>query len=142
MEHLKHKDRFIRHLVSAPFIYSAFIGFVVLDIFVEMYHRICFPLYGLELIDRKKYIKFERHKLHYISWLDKVNCAYCSYGNGLIGYVKEITAQTEIYWCGIKNPHEEGFVEPEHHKNFAPYGDQRAFQEKYGEAQKDCKLFQ
>jgi hypothetical protein len=81
MEHLKHKERFVRHIISAPFIYVVFFAFVILDIFVELYHRVCFPLYGLDLIDRTKYIKFDRHKLSYLTPLQKFNCAYCSYGN-------------------------------------------------------------
>lgn len=141
MEHLRHKDRFLKHIISAPFIYIVFFAFVILDIFVELYHRICFPLYGLDLIDRNKYIKFDRHKLPYLSFLQKFNCAYCSYGNGLIAYVKEIVAQTEIYWCGIQSEKDPNFIPPEHHKNFIAYGDEKAFVEKYGTNEKDCKLF-
>ncbi len=140
MEHLKHKERFVRHIISAPFIYVVFFSFVILDIFVELYHRICFPLYGLELIDRTKYIKFDRHKLSYLTPLQKFNCAYCSYGNWLIAYVKEIVAQTEVYWCGIQSEKDPNFIPPEHHKNFLPYGDEKAFFKEY--TQKDCKLFQ
>jgi len=121
MENLRYPERFIKHLISAPFIYMVFVGFVVLDVLVELYHRICFPLYGLPLVDRKKYIKFDRHHLPYLSRIQKINCAYCSYGNGLINYVKEIAGQTEKYWCGIRHLDEEGFHHPEHHNDFIPY---------------------
>lgn len=141
MEHLYHRERILRHTLSAPFIYAVFFAFVILDIFVELYHRICFPLYGLELVDRSKYIKFDRHKLSYLNLLQKINCAYCSYGNGLINYVKEIVAQTEIYWCGIQSEKDPNFISPEHHKNFLTYWDERAFFEKYSGNKKDCKLF-
>lgn len=139
MEHLKHPERFLRHIASIPFIYSVFIGFVILDILVEIYHRICFPLYGLALVDRNKYIKFDRHKLPYLTPVQKFNCAYCSYGNGVVAYIKEIVAQTEIYWCGIQAEKDPNFIAPEHHKDFLPYGDKEAFMKEYGK--KDCKLF-
>ena len=35
--------------------------------------------------------------------LEKLNCAYCSYANGLIAYVREIAGRTEQYWCPIKH---------------------------------------
>lgn len=142
MEHLHHRERILRHTLSAPFIYGVFLAFVILDIFVEIYHRICFPLYGLPLVDRNKYIIFDRHKLPYLSIVQKINCTYCSYGNGLIAYVKEIVAQTEIYWCGIQSQKDPNFIPPEHHKHFLPYGDETAFFHQYREEKgKDCKLF-
>ena len=139
MEHLKHPERFLRHTLSIPFIYSVFFGFVILDILVEIYHRICFPLYGLELVDRNKYIKFDRHKLPYLSPVQKFNCAYCSYWNWVINYIREIVAQTEMYWCGIQSQKDPNFIAPEHHKDFLPYGDEKAFIKEYWK--KDCKLF-
>jgi len=141
MEHLYYKERLLRHIISAPFIYVVFFAFVILDILVELYHRICFPLYWLSLVDRNKYIKFDRHKLPYLTLLQKINCAYCSYWNWLIAYVKEIVAQTEIYWCWIQNEKDPNFIQPEHHKNFLPYWDERAFFEKYQKKSKNCKLF-
>jgi len=141
MEHLRHKKtRFLQHVISAPFIYSTFIWFVFLDIFVEIYHRICFPLYWLKLVDRSKYLKFDRKKLSYLKPIQKFNCMYCSYWNWLIMYVKEITAQTEIYWCGIRHAEDPNFIPPEHHKDFLVYDDEKAFYEKYGNKIKDCKL--
>lgn len=140
MEHLKHSERFLRHIISAPFIYIIFFWFVILDVLIEIYHRICFPLYWLELIDRNKYIKFDRHKLSYLTPVQKFNCSYCSYGNWLVNYIKEIVAQTEIYWCGIQTEKDPNFIHPEHHKDFLPYGDEKAFIKEY--SKKDCKLFE
>ncbi len=142
MQYLKYsKSRYLRHLISAPFIYRAFIWFLFLDIFVEIYHRICFPLYWLKLVDRSKYIKFDRHRLTYLKPLQKFNCMYCSYWNWLIMYVKEITAQTEIYWCWIRNQEDPNFITPEHHKDFLPYWDEYAFKAKYYNTnENECKL--
>lgn len=140
MEHLKYPERFIKHTISAPFIYGAFIWYLTLDLFVEIYHRVCFPLYWLKLINRKKYIKFDRHRLPQLSYLDKFNCLYCSYWNWVINYVKAITAETEKYWCGIKHADDPNFIHPEHHKDFPAYWDKKAFIEKYWNTTKKCKL--
>ena len=101
MEFIHHKrERLFPHLVSAPFIYSVIIAFVILDAFISMYQAICFPLYGLTKIDRKKYIKVsDRMKLPYLTIVQKINCAYCGYGNGLLQYAVAIAQATQICWC-------------------------------------------
>jgi len=38
-----------------------------------------------------------------INGIEKFNCAYREYVNGLIGYVQEIAWRTEHYWCPIKH---------------------------------------
>jgi hypothetical protein len=110
------------------------IPFVILDVFIEIYHHVCFPLYGLTMIIRGNYIKIDRHRLAYLSPLDKVHCAYCGYANGLLHYSSIIAGETEKYWCGIKHKKTPGFVEPEHHKDFLKYGDEKSFHEKYGKS--------
>lgn len=127
MEFLKHPKRFFRHLIATPFIYSLLIPFVIIDIWVEIYHRICFPCYGLQYVKRKNYIRIDRQKLKYLNIIDKVHCMYCGYVNGLINYVRTIAGETEKYWCGIKHKPGGGFQEPEHHKDFLEYGDEEAF---------------
>lgn len=121
----------LKHILSIPFIYGAIIPLVVLDLGVEIYHRICFPLYNIDYVPRKRYIKFDRVKLPYLSPLQKFNCAYCSYGNGLIKYVSEVLAETERYWCGIKHEEDEMFIAPTHHEEFVEYGDEKAYLKKY-----------
>ena len=123
--------QYIKNTISAPIIYWAFFWFLMLDIIIEIYHRICFPLYGIEIVDRKKYIKFDRHRLGYLRLIDKFNCLYCAYGNWLINYVREIVARTEKHWCGIKHADDSNFIVPEHHKDFISYWDEEAFKERY-----------
>lgn len=36
--------------------------------------------------------------------MEKVNCVYCSYFNGLMSYLREIAGRTEQYWCPIRTP--------------------------------------
>lgn len=131
MEHKKSKGRFLRHSVSVPFVFITLIPLVLLDITIEIYHRVCFPLYGLEYVRRKDYIKIDRHRLKYLNPFNKIACAYCGYANGMANYTTKIAGITEAYWCGIKHEKTKGFVEQAHHKSFLDYGDEKAFKKKY-----------
>lgn len=114
-----------------PFIYAMIIPLALLDAFLAVYHRICFPLYGISLVKRSHYLRFDRHKLAYLTPLEKINCTYCGYANGLIQYAARIAGETERYWCGIRHKQGGGFVNPPHHKDFVPYGDVKAFEKRY-----------
>ncbi|WP_417273307.1 hypothetical protein [Celeribacter halophilus] len=109
-------------IVTAPVIYSLIIPFVLLDIFVTIYQRICFPVYGIPKVDRKTYIAVDRHKLTYLNFMQKLNCLYCGYCNGLLSYVREVAGRTEYYWCPIKHAR----VMPDRHEkyqHFLEFGD-------------------
>ncbi len=129
MESKRHHERTFRHLVSAPFIYAMIIPIVVLDIFVSVYHSVCFRLYKMPLVKRSEYMRLDRHKLSYLSFMEKIHCAYCGYANGLFHYTSRIAADTEKYWCGIKHKKYKGFKEPKHHKDFLIYCDEKEFNE-------------
>jgi hypothetical protein len=90
-------------IVTAPVIYAVVIPLVLLDIFVTVYQAVCFPVYGISRVRRSDHIVFDRHHLAYLNLLQKLNCAYCSYANGLISYAREIAGRTEQYWCPIKH---------------------------------------
>ncbi|OGF24870.1 hypothetical protein A2331_03330 [Candidatus Falkowbacteria bacterium RIFOXYB2_FULL_34_18] len=92
-----------RYILSMPFIYMMIIPAIILHITTEIYHRVCFRLYGIPMVEIKEYFIFDRHLLPYLNWFEKFNCFYCSYFNCLISYVKEISARTERYWCPIKH---------------------------------------
>ena len=119
------------HAIVMPIITTLIVPLVVLDIWFEIYHRICFPLCGIPIVKRSNYIKVDRHKLKYLNILEKIYCAYCGYANGLVAYWVKIAGETEKYWCGIKHKKSENFKEPEHHKNFAEYDDVEDFKRKY-----------
>lgn len=127
MQFKKYNNRFFRHSISAPFIYSMLIPLVILDIWIETYHRVAFATYGLKYIKRKSYIKIDRHKLKYLTFFEKMNCMYCGYANGLLNYSCAIAAETEKYWCGIKHKYDENFIEPQHHAEFIPYDEEDAY---------------
>jgi len=90
-------------VLTAPVIYAGIVPFLLLDLFVSVYQAVCFPIYGIAKVKRSDYLVFDRHHLAYLNALEKLNCAYCSYANGLIAYVREIAARTEQYWCPIKH---------------------------------------
>jgi hypothetical protein len=90
-------------ILTSPVIYAGIVPFLLLDLFVTAYQAVCFPIYGIAKVKRADYLVFDRHHLAYLNALEKLNCAYCSYANGLIAYVREIAARTEQYWCPIKH---------------------------------------
>ena len=90
-------------VLSAPLIYSLIVPFVVLDVWVSLYQTICFRIYGIPQVQRHRYIILDRAGLAYLNAIEKLNCAYCSYVNGVIAYVREVGARTEQYWCPIKH---------------------------------------
>jgi hypothetical protein len=91
------------NILTSPLIYSGFIPFVMLDLFLLLYQSICFPIYGIAKVRRSDYLIFDREDLPYLNIIEKFNCFYCSYGNGLAAFFREIAARTEQYWCPIKH---------------------------------------
>lgn len=142
MDYKKFPEKKFNHILGSPFIYAMIFPFFILDFFLEIYHQICFRLYGLPLVNRANYIVIDRHKLSYLEPIDKLNCVYCGYANGLLAYASEISAQTEKYWCGIKHAEYPGIVSPSHHETFIQYGDEEAFKSISEPAIEDCKLNQ
>jgi len=118
--------------LTAPFIYSLILAFVFLDLLVTIYQAVCFPIYGLKKVRRQDYIVLDRHHLAYLNGLEKLNCAYCSYGNGLIAYVGEIASRTESYWCPIKHARRMSGAHNRYHE-FVEYGDAAGYQSKMRE---------
>ena len=92
-----------QNLLTAPIIYAGFVPFLLLDLFLTSYQALCFPIYGIPKVKRSEYMVFDREDLPYLNIVEKFNCFYCSYGNGLAAYFREIAARTEQYWCPIKH---------------------------------------
>jgi hypothetical protein len=116
----------IKHILSAPIIWSVIFPTILLDIFVFFYHHICFPIYGIPKVKRSDYIVFDRHYLNYLNVIEKINCAYCSYFNGLIAFVQEIAARTEQFWCPIKHARRISTLHSRY-QHFLDYGDAIAY---------------
>ncbi len=93
----------LRNVASAPFIFALIIPFALLDAFLCIYHAVCFRLYRLPPVRRADYVVIDRHHLHYLNIMQKLNCVYCGYVNGLIAWARELASVTEQYWCPIKH---------------------------------------
>ncbi|MEG9284889.1 hypothetical protein [Aerococcus urinae] len=119
-------------VLTAPFIYALIVPLVLLDLFVTVYQATCFPAYGLEKVKRADYLIFDRGHLAYLNALEKLNCAYCSYANGLIAYVREIAARTEAYWCPIKHAKKAAGAH-EKYRDFVAFGDAEAYRQRIAE---------
>ena len=116
-------------VVTAPVIYSLIVIFVLLDLSVSIYQAICFRVYDIPQVRRRDYLVFDRKSLAYLNALEKLNCAYCSYANGVIAYVREVAARTEQYWCPIKQARR---VIGAHarYAEFSEYGDAEHYRER------------
>jgi hypothetical protein len=120
----------ILHIITAPVIYSLIVPFALLDLFVTVYQSICFPVYQIEKVKRGDYLIFDRYHLAYLNTIEKINCAYCSYCNGLLAYVREIGSRTEQYWCPIKHARRV-IAAHERYNLYADYGDAGAFRSRF-----------
>ncbi len=116
-------------VLTAPVIYAMIVPLVLLDLFVTVYQAVCFPVYKIEKVRRRDYLVFDRHHLAYLNALEKLNCAYCSYANGLIAYVREIAGRTEQYWCPIKHARRVIGAHA-HYARFDDYGDAESYQKR------------
>jgi hypothetical protein len=115
-------------LLTAPVIYAGWIPFLLLDLFVTLYQAICFPVYRIPKVRRGDYLIFDREDLPYLNVIEKFNCFYCSYGNGIAAYTREVAARTEQYWCPIKHARR---IRDAHDRypDFFDHGDAEAFQQ-------------
>ena len=108
-----------RNVITAPFIYSAIVPLLILDVWITLYQAICFPLYRVPKVSRSSYIVIDRHNLSYLNSIEKLNCIYCGYCGGVFAYAREIAARTEQYWCPIK--HARKILDP--HRRYARFVD-------------------
>lgn len=113
--------------LTAPIIYSVFFPMLILDAFVTLYQWVCFPIYGIARVKRESHFVYDRTHLAYLNVLEKINCAYCSYGNGLMSYAREVVGRTEQYWCPIKHARKVMQAHP-YYMGFLDYGDAEGYQ--------------
>lgn len=112
----------LKKIISMPFIYIMVIPGIVTHTFLEIYHQICFRLYGIPLVNPKEYFIFDRSRLPQLNWLEKFNCFYCSYFNCLVSYMQEIIGRTEKFWCPIKHARRMSNVH-DYYDQFVDYSD-------------------
>ena len=119
-------DAPLKHIVSVPFIWACIFPALLMDASISVYQAVCFPIYGIPKVNRQDYIVFDRHYLHYLNLIEKINCAYCSYINGLFAYMQEIAARTEQFWCPIKHAKHIKALHSRYQK-FVSYGDAKTY---------------
>ena len=137
------RERLYRYVLNArilnaltmPVIYPMILPALLMDLAISIYQFICFPIYRIPRVRRRDHIILDRHYLKYLNLLERLNCDYCSYFNGLASYISEIGARTEQYWCPIK--HASGKVRPHsRYEHFFDYGDAEAYRVQLEEIQK------
>ncbi|RJQ54868.1 MAG: hypothetical protein C4526_04785 [Nitrospiraceae bacterium] len=124
------------NILTAPVIWFCLLPSVFLDLTVTVYQAICFPVYKIPKVRRDDYIVIDRHALNYLNAMEKLNCVYCGYVNGLIAYVQEIAARTEQYWCPIKHARKIGNIHSRYNK-FLEYGDGNEYRKKIESLRRD-----
>ena len=113
-------------VLTAPVIYSVLFPMLLLDLSITVYQHICFRAYGIPRVKRSDYFAYDRAHLAYLNLIEKINCAYCSYGNGLMAYGREVVARTEQYWCPIKHARKVMAAHP-YYTGFVDFGDAQSY---------------
>ncbi len=126
----------ILNILTVPVIWFCIIPAICMDLTISVYQAICFRVYKIPQVKRSDYIIIDRHSLNYLNIIEKINCVYCGYFNGLIPYIQEITARTEQFWCPIKHARKLRFMHSRYHK-FFEYGDCEDYQKRLEELRKD-----
>ncbi len=119
-------DAPLLYILTAPVIYGMIVPLVLVDASISLYQAICFRVYGIPRVRRRDYVVIDRHHLAYLNTIEKLNCIYCGYGNGVVAYAREIVARTEQYWCPIKHARR---AKGTHHRadRFFEYGDAETY---------------
>lgn len=112
--------------LTSPIIYAGWVPFLLMDLFVTVFQTLCFPIYRIPRVRRGDYLVFDREDLPYLNLVEKLNCFYCSYANGVAAYTREVAARTEQYWCPIKHARRVKGVH-DNYAAFLDYGDAEAF---------------
>ena len=124
------------NILTAPVIWFCLFPALFMDLVVSFYQLICFPVYHIPKVKRGDYIVMDRQSLNYLNPIEKINCVYCGYFNGLIAFVQEIAGRTEQYWCPIKHARRLSAIHTRYHK-FMEYGNHQDYQKRLEELRRD-----
>ena len=124
------------HFLAAPVIYGMVIPAILLDVIIFIYQQVVFRIFKFKLLKRSDYIVFDRHYLGYLNPVEKLNCVYCSYVNGLMQYVSAIASRTEFYFCPIKHAKKVAY-DHDYYQDYLAYGDEEDYQKKLKELRKN-----
>lgn len=133
---LWHSPRF--SLLVSPLIYSLIVPLLLLDAWLWAYQAVCFRVYGIRRVERARYIVLDRRSLPYLNAIQRFNCDYCGYANGLIAYAREVASRTEQYFCPIKHASRCSGPHLRYHE-FADYGDADAYRANWKKLRDELK---
>jgi len=126
----------MKHIVCLPIIWSCLLPAIVMDAVVSLYQMLCFPWFGIPKVKRSDHVIFDRRHLRYLNVIEKLNCLYCSYFNGVVSFATEVGARTEQYWCPIKHAAQLKSIHSRYH-TFADFGDSDKYRSKLPDIRKD-----
>lgn len=124
------------HYLTAPIIYAGIIPAFILEFFLFFYQMINFRVYKIAPVIRKEYFAYDRASLEFLNVIEKINCFYCSYFSGLLGYTMEIVGRTEQFWCPIRHARKLR-VHHEHYYKFVPYGNGARYRDELPKLRED-----
>jgi hypothetical protein len=129
------QDASIKNILTAPIIWSCLIPALLMDLIITVFQEICFPIYGIPKVRRNDYIVLDRQYLSYLNGIERLNCVYCGYFNGVMGYAREIAGRAEQYWCPIKHARKIKSIHSRY-KSFFDYGDAAGYRAKIEEVRR------
>ncbi len=135
------KDSEFLNILTIPFIWGCLFPALLMDGVVSLYQAVCFPIYKIPKVKRGNYIVIDRHALSYLNGIEKLNCVYCGYFNGLIAYIREIAGRTEQYWCPIKHARRTSDFHSRYGK-FLEYGDAEGYRREINKVRHDFEDIQ
>ena len=125
-------------VLTLPFIWVMIIPALLTDIMVSIYQAVCFPIYKIPKVKRKDHVILDRYNLFYLGKIEKINCFYCEYFNGVASYVREVAARTEQLWCPIKHERPIKYTHSRY-ANFFEYGDYLSYKKELKQRRRDFK---
>jgi hypothetical protein len=128
-------DASLLNILTVPVIWGCLPAALLLALTITVFQTVCFPVYGIPKVKRRQHIIIDRHALAYLNLIEKINCVYCGYVNGLISYVREIAARTEQYWCPIKHARRLGSIHSRY-RYFFDYGDGENYRQRLEEVRR------
>lgn len=132
------RESSLANVLTAPVIYSLFVPIALLDLWTSIYQGICFRAYGIARVRRSGYVVFDRQHLAYLNPIEKLNCAFCGYANGVLAFVREVAGRTEQYWCPIRHAHRVRAPHT-HYRRFVEYGDAEGYRSRLIPLRQDLK---
>lgn len=91
------------HYLGILLLLSFVVLFVPMFVFTWIVSPLYFWFYKEEPISPKPYFHFDRHKVKYLSFWDKLGCEYCELANSTLQWMLAITNKIEKRWCPIQN---------------------------------------